>query len=462
MVLPLLRQARYRAAMTLEGRRSSASAPAARQAARNERWMLNFNESREARGLTHDQIARAVGVSTGAVRKWGQGESRPTLDKAIRLADVLDVARVRVLDWAGFVPGVADLTLYVEQLQQQLSAWEESRVRVPVGGVRGVGHLAHALALNGRYVFKVVPWWRGTGRHARHFADWIVIEDGIGPLTREAVESEVHEAFQYTASYWNGGEDWSHVMSPPIPELVICTPRFDDMRRGSGVPTGSAPRSIAVMGQHWCGHAEVARFIAEALNYDYASDGFVAATVYGSAPHNWSAPGWRRDRREVVRTYALDAELGRSRVWAANIWEDVDSLEIALGQPRFPFIVYLRPSDDVIEYSARMRVACNMTSVDKETDAEHIRVIRAAAQALLAEAEAVRPTTGSPRSLTFDVDMPTGTHDWSDHPPYAVDAWFARYAEIAATALKRLARSGSAMDREAAFDLQGALEAAGL
>ena len=44
-----------------------------RQAARNDRWMRNFNESREALGLTHQDIANAVGVSIGAVRKWAQG-----------------------------------------------------------------------------------------------------------------------------------------------------------------------------------------------------------------------------------------------------------------------------------------------------------------------------------------------------------------------------------------------------
>ena len=76
---------------------------------------------------------------------------------------MLGVARVRVLDWADLVPGVADLTLYIEQLQHHMAASEEARIRVPIGGVRGAGHLAHALAASGRYSFKIVPWWRGGG-----------------------------------------------------------------------------------------------------------------------------------------------------------------------------------------------------------------------------------------------------------------------------------------------------------
>ena len=210
------------------------------------------------------------------------------------------------------------------------------------------------------------------GRYARHFADWTVIEGGPGDLTRTAVQAEINEAFIYTASYWNGMEDWSHRLDPPVRELVICTPRFRDQRRGSGVRRGTAPRSIAVMGQHWCGHAETARFVADALDYDFAETGFVAAAVYGSLPHDWPAKGWLRDRREVARTYSLDAELGRSRVWSADIWEDVDALEIALGQSRLPFVVYLRPSDPLIDYAARMRVQCEMTGLQPREEAERI------------------------------------------------------------------------------------------
>ena len=68
----------------------------------------------------------------------------------MRLAPVLDVAPIRVLDWAGDVPGMADLVLYTEQLQEHVRADEEARLAVSTDGVRGVGLVAQQLAATGQ------------------------------------------------------------------------------------------------------------------------------------------------------------------------------------------------------------------------------------------------------------------------------------------------------------------------
>jgi transcriptional regulator with XRE-family HTH domain len=121
------------------------------------RWSTEFEQARTAKGLTRHEVAEALEISPQTVRNWSQALSLPSLELAVRLAAVLDVAPIRVLDWAGYVPGLADLVLYTEQLQEHIRADEEALLAVSTVGVRGVGLVAQELAALGRYPFTVKP-----------------------------------------------------------------------------------------------------------------------------------------------------------------------------------------------------------------------------------------------------------------------------------------------------------------
>lgn len=366
------------------------------------RWKEEFERARAARGLTQEQLAQEINISVQTVRNWSQGISRPSLDMSLRIAQVLHVAPVRVLDWCGYVPGMADLTVDVDQLQDHIRRLERTRAQVPMDGVRGAGLLAQALIADGLYQFRIVPWWRGSGTQRRHFADWIVI-DAPDNTSREMIQERHQSAFAFTGAYWNGPEDWQHVMNPPRRDLVIAVPRFHDQRHSGGQLTLGSPRSILVVGQHWCGHAEIGRFLADALDYDYSCVGLVAAVVHGQLPNASRQPEWEYARQDICRTFAWDAGLGRRRVWTADIWTDTEALQIALRSPDGPFVVYLRPQDDLISYSAFIHHQKHRGgSMDRQHYEREMHDLRAEAQAEL------RQHLGKPgdRYLELPVGLP--------------------------------------------------------
>jgi len=52
---------------------------------------LLIEELIEASGLKNEYIAEKVGVDVRTLYKWRKGETMPRLDKAVKLAEVLDV-----------------------------------------------------------------------------------------------------------------------------------------------------------------------------------------------------------------------------------------------------------------------------------------------------------------------------------------------------------------------------------
>lgn len=50
---------------------------------------VNIQRTRQAAGLTQEQVAEAVGVSRQTVAKWESGETSPDLEHASALADAL-------------------------------------------------------------------------------------------------------------------------------------------------------------------------------------------------------------------------------------------------------------------------------------------------------------------------------------------------------------------------------------
>lgn len=395
----------------------------------NTRWRDEFEAARKARGLSQEAIAKALQVHLATVRNWSQGHTKPGLEMAVRVAGVLQVAPIRVLDWIGLVPGLADLVLYVDQLQEHVRLTEQGNWQIRSDGLRGIGYVTEALAENGQYQFKVVPWKKGRGSYRRHFADWIAIQPLDNQKTRMLVQKEIMSALRFAGAYWNEQQDWRQHLETTREDLVLIIQRFHAQRRSSGSPYLGAPRSIAVLGQHWCGHTEIARFLSDILDYDFVCAGLAAASVYGKLPNEMGDPSWVRARAELTRTYAMDAELGRQRVWAADIWDDIDLLKLASAPYHLPYVVYLRPTDNTIKYAGRWRSICRESPLSETGDVDQMKEVRSAAD------EYLRHLLGPPggRHLTMDVDLPDELRKWQDADMgrAAEDPWFDHYAKLA-------------------------------
>lgn len=54
--------------------------------------LRNIRRLREDRGMTQDDLAKAVGVSPPAVSKWERGLAFPSMSKVTRLSEVFSVS----------------------------------------------------------------------------------------------------------------------------------------------------------------------------------------------------------------------------------------------------------------------------------------------------------------------------------------------------------------------------------
>ena len=117
------------------------------------------------------------------------------------------------------------------------------------------------------------------------------------------------------------------------------------------------PRSVAVIGGHWSGSADVASMLAYAFDYDYSHVAFVASRVFSRLTHDWENIFRERDRLESARMYVEGSAIGRHRVWAAGVGDSDEAVQIiAPSQTRpTPFVISLRPSDDLLEWAAHVR-----------------------------------------------------------------------------------------------------------
>lgn len=56
-----------------------------------EQFPHKLSELRHQRGLSRERLAHAAGVSSGAILRWERGQRGPTLEHALKLAEVLGV-----------------------------------------------------------------------------------------------------------------------------------------------------------------------------------------------------------------------------------------------------------------------------------------------------------------------------------------------------------------------------------
>lgn len=63
--------------------------------------MLEIKEARLAKGLTQEQLAKAVGVTQGAVAQWENGLTHPAFAVLRKLAEALGVTIDQLIGKAG-------------------------------------------------------------------------------------------------------------------------------------------------------------------------------------------------------------------------------------------------------------------------------------------------------------------------------------------------------------------------
>ncbi len=78
-----------------------------------------IREARLARGWTHDDLARQMGVSWRSVQRWQKGKL-PRLGTLMRLADVLEVPRSYLIEDEDPATTLRDLRRSLEELTQRV------------------------------------------------------------------------------------------------------------------------------------------------------------------------------------------------------------------------------------------------------------------------------------------------------------------------------------------------------
>lgn len=63
--------------------------------------MQTIKEARKALGLTQEQLAKALGVTQGAVAQWENGISHPAFEKLPQVASVLNMTIDELMKKAG-------------------------------------------------------------------------------------------------------------------------------------------------------------------------------------------------------------------------------------------------------------------------------------------------------------------------------------------------------------------------
>lgn len=387
--------------------------------------------------LTVRNISIACGVDEKAVRKWPSGETVPEAKRTKVVAETLNKPPLRIEVLCGRAAGTDH---HIELIEHLGSLNEKYRALIGATATArqsssGLPRLVQQLVASGEYSFRVVPWWRGTSRR-RHYADWIVF-DPISPKGGEAVrqellEEEFSDSIANATAWWDGPENYAHIpsmqgLSEAEEQLVLNVPRFVADRRGSHRTKAVAPRDIVVLGGHWCGHADTARFLAERLDYDYRLPMLHASIEHRVLPQRWDAQDWYPSRLDVIHTFGLRAPLTHRRVWAVDYWDDAETVEVVVGSPHKPYVVLLEASEGLLEYAATRRQELGHCPAGRSRK-EDLDIMTAARESAREIVEAI---PDSERRI-MTIDVADGAWPDTNGPTLpAIDQWFDHFGQTA-------------------------------
>lgn len=420
------------------------------------RWCNMLREAAAARGMTQARVADATShrvynpakqqeeiekIGLGKIKRIWTGHEVPTADEMLRLCEVLDLPKVRMLAELGKVDQESDREAYIDQLEELASRVTYAAGLVEVEQLHGAAVIAARVAASGRYRVTIAPLIQGTGRYRRHYSDLVAVQplpDQTADQLQEWLENTLrHHLAWFHAGFIGFPETAKDLgLETPQTRTVINVPRFLAIRRGSGSPPEPRPRCVCVVGSHWSGSADVASWLAHAFDIDFSVVGFVASRAFGRLTHEDHDVN-AYDRQEVARTYAVGAErLGRRRVWAVggdnclHTFELLDALDESATEPH---IIYLRVQDDLMRWTAAVR-SRNEHSPSKaqERDLFDMQEERRKIGGLLKRNPSLRRKT-----VLLHVGLPPGP-DFTDPSEDGRDAFLDMWGGLAERALTEL------------------------
>ncbi|MEV6011996.1 helix-turn-helix transcriptional regulator [Streptomyces sp. NPDC051976] len=220
----------------------------------NERWCQELRAA--AATMTREQLAVRANMSKAKVQEILGGHVKPTMDDTVRLAEAVNYPKLRLLDLVGYLDGLANLLSYLDQLEEQAERIEHSAKRLPGDPLSGATRIANTALTEGHFEVALRPVYLGTGTARRHYSDQVVLRPLNGGPVSKSARARVEAALFDELAWFGAGftEGWREGMTA----LTINVPRFVALRRGTGNPMRGVPRSVAVIGGHWAGSADVA------------------------------------------------------------------------------------------------------------------------------------------------------------------------------------------------------------
>lgn len=432
------------------------------------RWCHILRDAAMARGMTQARVADATArrdynaatyhevekIGLGKIKRIWTGREEPTADEMLRLCEVLDLPKVRMLAELGKVEQESDREAYIDHLEELAARVTYAAGLVEVEQVHGAGIIAAKVVATGKYRVTIAPLIQGTGRFRRHYSDLVAVQPLPGQAVaglRKRLEDELrHHLAWFHAGFIGVPETAEDLrLETPDTSTVINVPRFLAVRRGSGSPPEPLPRCVCVVGSHWSGSADVACWLAHAFDLDSSHVGFVASRAFSRLTHKDHDVN-AYDREEVARTYTAGAErLGRRRVWAVGGDNCLHTFQL-LDDPQLttePHVVYLRAKDDLMQWTAVVRYRHQHSPTKtRERDLFDMQEERRKMDEVLKGNRLLRR-----RTVILPVGLPPGT-DFTNPTKDGRDEFFDMWAGLAEQALTELHSIA-----EPSFDLQSAM-----
>lgn len=60
--------------------------------------MMNLKIARIRKGLTQDELAKAVGIARNTVSRYETGDTKPSFDMVVKLAKILNINLIELID----------------------------------------------------------------------------------------------------------------------------------------------------------------------------------------------------------------------------------------------------------------------------------------------------------------------------------------------------------------------------
>ena len=355
------------------------------------------------------------------------------MDDLVRLADTLNLSKLRLLADAGYLDGINDMISYLDLLEEQAARIDQAARQLPSPPTGGATLIADAALDQGNYEVRIRPLWLGTEPRRCHYDDRIILsrldKKAVTPAELEQIEERLRPGLAWFGAGFGSGWD-----GEPY-EIGIRVPRFVASRHSSGSPTPALPRSVAVIGGHWAGSADVASLLAYAFDYDYSHVAFVASRAFSRLTHDWENASRERDRLESTRTYVEGSAIARHRVWAADVGDSDEAVKIIATSQKSPtpFVVSLRPSDDLLEWAAYVRSRWDHTNDDPVTGLNKLREARTEVD------RSLQPMLYRRKGQVIDVPLPApNSVDDSGVITDNGDAWFDMWASLAEEIIEKM------------------------